>query len=70
MQYRKACEEIQSAWCALSGKWSAEIKSRYYSKIYLLLLDEAEGIYRRNADIESYVHNCLQSLGIDGREIQ
>lgn len=69
MRNRKACEEIQSAWGTLSGKWSAEIKSRYYSKIYLRLLEEAESIYQRNDDLEIYAQDCLNSLGINGGAI-
>lgn len=62
MSYRKACEALRAAWDDVSAKWSAEAKSQYFSKRYLPLLDEAEGMYRRSDDLEDYAEHCLQSL--------
>ena len=64
MAYRKACEEIEAAWDTLSARWSAEIKSPYFTQLYLPLLTEAEGMYRRNEDLESYAENCVRSLHV------
>jgi hypothetical protein len=62
MADKKACDEIQNAWDTVSAKWSAEVKSRYFSQIYLPLQDEAEGIYQRNDDLEAYAEECVRSL--------
>jgi len=62
MAYHKASENIQDAWDALTSKWNAEVKSKYFNQIYLSLLSEADGIYRRNEKLEDYVEGCVNSL--------
>ena len=62
MAYHKASEDIQAAWDALTSKWNAEIKSKYFNQIYLPLLSEADGIYRRNENLEDYAEKCIKYL--------
>lgn len=62
MAYRKASEDIQAAWDALTSKWNAEVKSKYFSQIYLPLLSEADGMYQRNENLEDYAESCVNSL--------
>lgn len=64
MVYRKACANIQAAWDTVSAKWSAEVKSKYFDQIYLSLLSEADGIYQRNDNLETYAEDCINSLHI------
>ena len=64
MDYRKACEDIQAAWDAVSAKWSAEVKSKYFNQIYLPLLSEADGMYQRNDNLEDYAESCINSLRV------
>ena len=64
MSNRKACDEIEMAWIDVDSKWTAEVKSKYYSHIYEHLLSEAVNIYRRNEVLESYAENCVKSLRI------
>ena len=58
MAYRKASEDIQAAWEALTPKWNAEVKSKYFNQLYLPLLSEADGIYQRNENLEDYAESC------------
>ena len=62
MAYYKASEDIQAAWDALTSKWNAEVKSKYFSQIYLPLLSEADGMYQRNENLEDYAESCVNSL--------
>lgn len=62
MAYYKASEDIQAAWDALTSKWNAEVKSKYFSQIYLPLLSEADGIYQCNENFEDYAERCINSL--------
>ncbi len=48
----------------VSAKWSADVKTQYFNKIYIPLLSEAEGIYQRNDELEDYAENCLNSLRV------
>ena len=64
MANRKVCEEIQEAWDMVSAKWSADVKTQYFNKLYIPLLSEAEGIYQRNDELEDYAENCLNSLRV------
>ena len=68
MERQIACEKIQEGWNRLSARWSADVKSRYFSQIYLPLLKEAEGMYFRNDALEEYAASCLSALGIYGGE--
>lgn len=62
MAYHKASEDIQAAWDALESKWKAEVKSKYFYQIYQPLIDESDGMYRRNEDLEDYAERCKISL--------
>lgn len=62
MAYHKASEDIQAAWDALTSKWNAEVKSKYFNQIYLSLLSEADGMYQRNENLEDYAESCINSL--------
>lgn len=62
MSYRRVCDEIEAAWDTISEKWIAEAKTNYYSKIYLSLLSEADGMYQRNDDLETYAKQCTASV--------
>ena len=61
-----ACDELQAAWDAVSTRWSAEAKSKYFNLIYLPLLEEADGNYKRNEDLEDYAESCIDYLHIQG----
>lgn len=62
MAYRKVCEAIHEAWDAVSAKWSADAKSKYFDLILLPLLSEANEMYQRNENLEYYVENCISNL--------
>ena len=62
MAYRKVCEAIQEAWDAVSAKWSADVKSKYFDLILLPLLSEANEMYQRNENLENYAENCTSNL--------
>lgn len=62
MERRKACVEIQNAWDVVSAKWSADVKSKYFSQVFLPLLTEAEAIYQRNDDLDDYAEACVNAF--------
>ena len=62
MAYHKVSEELQAAWDALSSKWNAEVKSKYFNQIFLPLLLESDQMYQRNENLEEYAKNCVNSL--------
>lgn len=62
MVYHKASEDIQAAWDSLTSRWNAEVKSKYFSQIYLTLLSDADGMYQRNENLEDYAESCVNSL--------
>jgi hypothetical protein len=64
MSDRKVSNELQSAWDDVSRKWSAEVKSSYYSQIYSPMLEESDAVYRLDEDLERTAQECLASLRV------
>ncbi len=62
MEKREASEIIQNAWADVSPKWSASVKAAYFRKLLIPLLNESDGMYQRNDNIEEYAHNCVQAV--------
>ena len=62
MEQRKVCVELEQAWDAVSAKWAAYAKVQYQSRIFDALREEADGMYRRNEELERYAETCKDSF--------
>lgn len=62
MANRIACEQIQDAWTDVSPNWSALVKNSYFQKVLLPLLNEADGIYQRNDNLEDFSRDCISRV--------
>lgn len=61
-QNKKVCKELTRAWADMSPGWYAAAKERYFNRIFSVLLDTAEDVYRRNEELERYSREILESI--------